>query len=39
MRAGRMWKDPSEMYMDFSALVNVTSSNEYISIINFDCAL
>ena len=27
------------MYMDFNAFVNVISSNEYISMINFDYAL
>ena len=39
MRANHMWKDTSDMYMDFSAFVNVISSNEYISMINFDYAL
>ena len=39
MRVDRMWKDPSNMYMDFDVIVKVTSSNEYISSINFDYAL
>ena len=32
-------EDTSDMYMDFGALVNVTSLNEYILGINFDYAL
>ena len=39
MRANHIWKDTSDMYMDFNAFVNVISSNEYISMINFDYAL
>ena len=31
--------DPSKMYIDFGALVNVTSTNEHISNINFNYAL
>ena len=32
-------EDTSDMYMDFGALVNVTSLNEYILGINFDYPL
>ena len=39
MRAEHLWNDPFNMYIDFGALVNVTSTNEHISYINFNYAL
>ena len=39
MRAEHLWNDPSNMYIDFSALVNVTSGSENILDINFNYAL
>ena len=39
MRVKHSWNDPSNMYIDFDAPVNVTLPNEHILDINFNYAL